>query len=182
MQLFDLPCNIREALSSNHHIFIKKFEYRNSFFIFQTLLNIRNYRNPAQRLFRYLVFNIKGSDRINLITKKVNPVRVFVRKRKNVDYRSPERILPRLINKLNPLKAIFIQYFIDKRDGKFIAFSDVKSIIIKSRSRNHLFHDCFGIGNDKIASFVESKFVQDFSAKYNILTINSLVNNTAAVG
>ncbi len=103
-----------EVISEPNVTRLKKLSKRNTCAINTSVLNIGNDGNIFKRIFRNLIIDVKASDGFNFVAKKIEPVRIFIRKRKNINNTSAHRKLAWLINIFNPFETIFIQKFVDK--------------------------------------------------------------------
>ena len=70
--------------------------------------------NALFLLFRKLVFHLKSTDAVYLVTKKVNTVRILGSKREDVNNTTAYSILPRFINIIHMLESVTGQHFRDK--------------------------------------------------------------------
>jgi hypothetical protein len=93
---------------------------------------------------RKLALYLKGADRFNKIAKKLYPVRQIVREREDI-YNAPTyRELPRLVNKINPVKIILHQKLGDKIDAELIVNGNFQGVFLQRCSVYYLFGKASG--------------------------------------
>ena len=121
-----------KAISKKNGFARQKFNKGISLSFYTFMLNVGNNGYFLQLDFRNLVVDIETPNRFHFIAKKIEPERIFIRKRKNIDNAPPNRKLTGLVNKIYPFKTVFIQKFVYKFNRKVVALFYLQGIGFES--------------------------------------------------
>ena len=111
------------------------------------VFDVRNQGHALHPLQGELVDHVKRADAFYLGTKKLQPVRLRMGKRKHVDDSAPNRKLTGLFDKIDPLKVQFKKIFVQEIHVEAGAHGDLHAPGVKLAAGDDFFGQGLGVGD-----------------------------------
>ena len=99
--------------------------------------------------FRELVLHLESTNRINLVTEKIDAERQFTRKRINVENRATNGKLSRLIDVIDLLETQFAQLMFQFHNVSILPRFEFHDALVHRVLRHDQLGQCLGIGDDE---------------------------------
>ena len=158
VELGDAVAHIAEIAGNKHRVVGQKVGKRH--FCALHFRKIRHNFRCLTTFFRELVLHLESTNRINLVTKKVDAERQFTRKRINVENRATHGKLPWLIDVIDLLETQFAQLMFQFHDVGILPRFEFHDALVHRIFRHDQLGQCFGISNYQ-QTFVSAKPCDD---------------------